>query len=47
MTLSDVTGTVLAVHPTSIELTDADGNTVLVPWSRLVQETMTVVRVER
>lgn len=47
VTLSDVAGTVLAVHPTSIELTDTDGNVVLVPSSRLVQETLTVVRVER
>ncbi len=47
LTLSDVAGTVLSVHPTSIEISDVDGNIVLVPSSRLVQETLTVVRVER
>lgn len=46
VTLSDVAGTVLAVHPTSIELSDSDGNLILVPSSRLVQETVTVVRVQ-
>lgn len=43
--LEDIAGIVMAVHPTAIELSDDEGQVVLVPSSRLVSETVTVVRV--
>ncbi len=41
-----VAGEVLAVHPTAIEIATADGETVLIPSSRVVGETLTVQRNE-
>jgi small-conductance mechanosensitive channel len=42
--MGPVRGTVAALHPTAVELTTADGRTVLVPASHLVAEIVTVDR---
>ena len=45
--LDSVTGTVVAVHPTSIEIaTDGAQETLLVPSSRFINETFSIVRAE-
>ena len=42
-----VRGTVVAVHPTAVELDTADGKRVLVPSSRFVADTVTIERLQR
>ncbi len=45
--IDSVRGTVVAVHPTAIELDTMDGQRVLVPSSRFVADTITIERLER
>ena len=42
--VGDFRGTVVAVHPTAIELADGNGGAVLIPSSRLVRETVSIER---
>jgi hypothetical protein len=39
-------GSVVALHPTAVELSDGDGTTRLIPSSQLVRQTITIERVE-
>lgn len=45
--LDDVAGTVIGLHPTAVEVETAEGSLVLVPSSRFVDETVSIVRAER
>ena len=45
--LSDLSGIVVAEHPTALEIQRTDGSFVLVPAARLVTETVVVRRAER
>jgi small-conductance mechanosensitive channel len=42
-----IRGTVVAVHPTAVELDTIDGQRVLIPSSRFVADTITIERLER
>jgi len=42
--IGDFRGVVVALHPTSVELSDGSGGAVLVPSSRLVRETVSIER---
>jgi len=42
--LGDLEGVVVAVHPTSVELSTGDGEAVLIPSSQLVNQTITIER---
>lgn len=42
----DLEGTVVAVHPTAVELVTTAGRTLLVPSSRLIQDVVTVERAD-
>lgn len=46
ITLDALEGTVVAVHPTSIEVSTEGDQTVLVPSSRFVSETFAIIRAE-
>ena len=45
VTIGGVQGVVAALHPTSVELSKASGEVVLIPSSRLVRQTITIERV--
>lgn len=46
MSEGDLAGTVVSVHPTTIEITTDEGDTMLVPSSRFVTSTFSIVRAE-
>lgn len=45
--VGEVTGVVVSVHPTAVEISAGDGETVLIPSSRFVSQTVTIERVEQ
>ena len=45
--VGDVTGVVVSVHPTAVEISAGDGQTVLLPSSRFINQTVTIERVEQ
>ena len=45
--IDTIRGTVVAVHPTAVELDTIDGQRVLVPSSRFVADTITIERLQR
>jgi small-conductance mechanosensitive channel len=45
--VGDVTGVVVSVHPTAVEISAGDGETVLIPSSRFINQTVTIERVEQ
>ena len=47
VTLEDLTGTVVVLHPTAVEIRAADGEAVLVPSARFLTETVTIKRGEK
>jgi hypothetical protein len=44
VTVGSVSGTVIAVRPTAVELHDASGTVILIPSSQFVGESLTVIR---
>lgn len=44
--VGDTTGVVKAIHPTAVELSSPSGETMLIPSSRLVQDSISIERVE-
>jgi small-conductance mechanosensitive channel len=45
VTVGDISGTVVTIHPTAVELAQPDGTSLLVPASRFLEYPLTVVRV--
>ncbi len=46
VTVGDIQGIVVSVHPTAVELSTGDGQTMLIPSSSFVSQTVTIERVE-
>ncbi len=44
--VASISGTVVSVHPTAVELDTTDGRRILVPSSRFMEDTITIERVE-
>lgn len=45
--IDSIVGTVISVHPTAVELDTVDGQRILVPSSRFMEDTVTIQRIER
>ena len=43
VTVENITGTVMGIRPTAVELASATGETILVPCSKFVEQTLTLV----
>lgn len=47
VTVDSIVGTVISVHPTAVELDTADGQRILVPSSRFMEDNVTIQRIDR